>query len=1136
MNKPNQKTLRNLISVPMGGLVLIFLGLAAVIGACVNGKANEVRSELLQLRPRLKPEAQAVLQRGGQAPKAFSTARNVSEAQTLRNEIYSAKMEVASRKYHTLDLVFIGCYGMLLILSGAWAWKRVGILIARNRARRLPAGKPGRMQTAIFRVFQAAACVAIAAGVAAIVANIVEDIHCLRMLEGTISAPAISVARQARCWKIWATGISAFSSFFFGIAACLMTPTVLARSLVIWEMIVRANRFAMRARFSILAGALFTVLLLTGPGEDIVRTIATGAYSGEVSASASSEPDFGRMGWFGVTVLILAVTCWGWARLVLAVHFARREQNGNGPKRKRLGIEGRLRRDLPIYYGSVPLVAAASAFAIAPLRGESSSTFPTAQFFAGSVAPLLLFLFLPLVLVFFRADTKTARKTPGPLSWTLIVYGVLAMVHAWVNWPDLRLLGLAPMVLIATALFFFGLGYAAGIFILPAALLLGVAEHAILMLFERVAPTIVFLTLLEAVAPAAVLIAIGYLAIRLEKRGPDVDELHIPKSFAPSMLLRLIFFEKTRNEMIRQIENDEAAIREMEDVWDASGCKPTDKKAALKLEAAKIVKNLSSLLWFCALLTLLQLAVFFIILRSPEEFPAKMGSGAIVALGIAGWATAGGALLFITQATRFPILGAAIVVAVLCSGVMDNHKLHIAGKPSAKFIEAREHNSSVQLPKDEPGPIGAAFNRWHAIAESEGAEPPCIIVAAEGGGIRAAFWPAIVLGTLQDESSERRKSRTDFASHIFAISGVSGGSFGAAVFTALCADEKNRSSGKIRDVAATICGKDHLAPTLGALLYPDFVQRFLPFAILPDRAAAFEGSWERAWPKDAGANRMEQRFSTLWTDPKSEEKNADAWLPALFLNSTMVETGKRVICSNLPVRTDDGGQFIDAHDLHAHLRTGGPGAGNWQDIRLSTAAHTSARFPVVSPPGRLPSGARVVDGGYFENSGAATGIDVLDAVTKRLDQTKGATKIIFIFLRYADAPGLTDTIKTPENPPGPPIPDEDLALYPQKNLLNESGSIFGALLATRSARGSYSQEAVYNYYLARANVEVLSFTFRGEKIPLSWSLSQRSCNEMLKQFPKTMPESHHGIDDKTWSVIESNLNVKERLLHLLYDD
>jgi predicted acylesterase/phospholipase RssA len=950
-------------------------------------------------------------------------------------------------------------------------------------------------------------CLAVPAALIAVGADLREHFTCLQMLDGAIDEGVVAAARQARWWKLFGFKSSAITGLSGGVISSLMTPAVLEALPAIWELVVRAHRFALRARFSVLAGAVFTVLLLTGPGEDIVRTIATGAFWGEVAGTVPPKPDFARLGWFGVALLILAATCWGWARLVFAVRFATPDQRPPDLDEDRRRIEDRLRRDLPIYYGSVPFVAAASAFAIAPLREGSASRFPTTQFFAGSLAPLLLFFILPLALVIFRAKTNTSRKAVGPLSWTLIGYGALAALHAAVNWTDLHLLGVVPLVLVATAFVVFGVGQPCGIFILPAALLGGAAAH------DRFG---------AAAVSAVVLVVIGAVVSWLATRVQGVDELYIPKSFDRSKLLRLTISNATRDEMSRQIEADEVGYTELRHMQEAAPRDPKDEKRPTAKLSEEVVGKLRSLLRFCGVLVVFQFAVFVVALARPQEFAALIGSGAMLALGLAGLATAGSALLFITQATRFPILGAALFIAVLCSGAMDNHAIRLAGSPSPEFIAARE----AIPPKDDPGPIGAAFEQWRALATTPGNEPPCIIVAAEGGGIRAALWPAIVLGTLQDESLARRNGRPDFASHVFAVSGVSGGSVGAAVFTALCAEK--RDSEKIRGMAATLCGADHLAPTLGALLYPDFVQRFLPVALLPDRAAAFEGSWEHAWPSGAGVNRFAQSFSALWA------KTDHIWLPALFFNTTMVETGKRAICSNLPIRTAGGGQFIDAQDFHANLRDAGPGAGAWQDVPLSAAVHASARFPIVSPPGRLPSGARVVDGGYFENSAATTGIDVLNAVTKRLDQTQGSTKLIFIFLRYADSAGLSDTLEESQSGPSPAIPDEDAPLHAKTNPLNETGGIVGTLLATRAARGSYSQDAVFHRYLARQNVVVLSFTFRGEKIPLSWSLSQRSCNDMLRQFPKTAPGAAERIDEKTRSVIESNLMVKDRLFRELY--
>jgi len=55
------------------------------------------------------------------------------------------------------------------------------------------------------------------------------------------------------------------------------------------------------------------------------------------------------------------------------------------------------------------------------------------------------------------------------------------------------------------------------------------------------------------------------------------------------------------------------------------------------------------------------------------------------------------------------------------------------------------------------------------------------------------------------------------------------------------------------------------------------------------------------------------------------------------------------------------------------------------DIRLSTAAHNSARFPFISPPGSVRNHERmivdrIVDGGYFENYGALSAKELALAI------------------------------------------------------------------------------------------------------------------------------------------------------------
>src|SRR5262249_6224384 len=78
--------------------------------------------------------------------------------------------------------------------------------------------------------------------------------------------------------------------------------------------------------------------------------------------------------------------------------------------------------------------------------------------------------------------------------------------------------------------------------------------------------------------------------------------------------------------------------------------------------------------------------------------------------------------------------------------------------------------------------IDDAFAAWIASRKDRAAYAdrpyPVYVIAAEGGGIYAAYHTAKILSRIQDLCP-------NFAQHVFAISSVSGGSLGAGVFTAL---------------------------------------------------------------------------------------------------------------------------------------------------------------------------------------------------------------------------------------------------------------------------------------------------------------------------------------------------------------
>ena len=343
-------------------------------------------------------------------------------------------------------------------------------------------------------------------------------------------------------------------------------------------------------------------------------------------------------------------------------------------------------------------------------------------------------------------------------------------------------------------------------------------------------------------------------------------------------------------------------------------------------------------------------------------FSTLVPAGSLLVL----WAREGGArwlpadpLRSMNTARGYPVIGILLVIALAFSFLpwLDNHKVRTLPAPETE--------------SGRPG-LDQVLEQWRAQAPRfPDGRSNYVVVSAAGGGLRAAFWTATVLGAIQDGAG-------DFRRELFGVSGVSGGSLGAAAFVTLVSHlslsdgiagcRGNQVSGPYECAGQTVLSQDFLGPAVAGLLFPDLMQRFFPFGF-PDRAKALEQGWERAWGRAGFPEDLwrDQGFRSLWA--------GENFLPALFLNGTHVETGKRVITSNVNIAASPT-VFRDAYDFY-RLAPGG------SEIRPSTAAHNSARFSYVSPAGTLSDGTHLVDGGYFENFGAVTGREVLKAGIER---------------------------------------------------------------------------------------------------------------------------------------------------------
>ncbi len=246
------------------------------------------------------------------------------------------------------------------------------------------------------------------------------------------------------------------------------------------------------------------------------------------------------------------------------------------------------------------------------------------------------------------------------------------------------------------------------------------------------------------------------------------------------------------------------------------------------------------------------------------------------------------------------------------------------------------------------------------------------IVLANGGASRSAYWVASVLGKLEDASLKNPDGR--FSRHLFCLSGTSGGGLGISQFYATLLHQENKEPVRgFEESGRQFLKQDFLSFTLARMLGPDFFN-YIPLLnkIIPneDRAEALEQAIERA--NDGAYYRI--GFDSTWFDQCLTETGKPHSLPILFINTTRVKDGNPGIVSNIHISGNIFNRRVDVASLLPRDQT----------IRLSTATILGARFPYISPAGRinqskspaLPNGSDTirahyfVDGGYFDNSGA----------------------------------------------------------------------------------------------------------------------------------------------------------------------
>jgi hypothetical protein len=317
----------------------------------------------------------------------------------------------------------------------------------------------------------------------------------------------------------------------------------------------------------------------------------------------------------------------------------------------------------------------------------------------------------------------------------------------------------------------------------------------------------------------------------------------------------------------------------------------------------------------------------------------------------------------------------------------------------SSVVDQTNHYHDVRLagplpPGAVPVSAPAALNDWldqHRAAPATGRrQVPMLFISASGGGIRAAYWTAMVLDCLFARRPQQPECAGDPLPReaVFVESGISGGSVGFAFDRAL--------SGTGR-AATTALSQDFISPDVAALGFRDAPLSWLHLAPTGvDRAAVLERAWEQA------AGDPSPLRTGLFADAR--DSGGALRFPLLLLSGATVEDACQLNTSVLaaaprpangprpPVGTDDCLSLTAFEPGRAHTAAAAdpsalaaakdladylclPGGRTPHDLALSTAALLSARFPYVSPSGGLngcgdPQRRTFdMDGGLIDSSG-----------------------------------------------------------------------------------------------------------------------------------------------------------------------
>lgn len=242
-------------------------------------------------------------------------------------------------------------------------------------------------------------------------------------------------------------------------------------------------------------------------------------------------------------------------------------------------------------------------------------------------------------------------------------------------------------------------------------------------------------------------------------------------------------------------------------------------------------------------------------------------------------------------------------------------------------------------------------------------------VGSYGGGLKANLWNLLLFNELDKETNNK------FLENTIAMSGVSGGAVGIGNYASLVHENDDE---KIKEEKIFNIGKSNvLSNELVYLFGKDWFREYFPLI--------------KYCGEDRSFKSMQQHAINTGMEEYNEITYTDYWLkmyrsrkgkfPALIMNTTST-SGKQGVASTVQftdINYSKNNKYIDervfpAADLILNFENSNKSLGYFGTVS------TTNRFPLFSPTAKIKGKGSYLDGGYFENSGMLSVLELYDAI------------------------------------------------------------------------------------------------------------------------------------------------------------